>query len=162
MKFPQNRSTWWLWFLLLLLYPLDGVYAVQRSEDPSEAMVRDIAKDLRCAVCQNQSVYESNSDLAKDMLEIIREKVQAGEAEEAIRRYFFDRYGDYVYLEPTQDGKNWILWLTPFLGLLIGGVALWAALKRWRREPTVIEPQNQQPSETTKTRIQEELDRIQV
>ncbi|MBF0143072.1 MAG: cytochrome c-type biogenesis protein CcmH [Magnetococcales bacterium] len=102
-------------------------------EDPAEEVVRRIAKDLRCAVCQNQSVYESNSTLAKDMLGLIRDKVTAGESETAIREYFFSRYGDYIYLEPTTRGANAILWLAPFIGLLLGGGILWWAIGRWQR-----------------------------
>ncbi|MBF0283355.1 MAG: cytochrome c-type biogenesis protein CcmH [Magnetococcales bacterium] len=115
----------------LLLVAVAG--AAERGEEPSEELVRRIAKDLRCAVCQNQSVYESNSDLAKDMLGVIRDKVRAGETEPAIRDYFLQRYGDYIYLEPLKSGGNWILWAGPFLGLLIGGGVLWKALRRWRR-----------------------------
>lgn len=149
---------------LLLLVLLTGLWLLpvaqgaQRDEDPSEAMVRKIARDLRCAVCQNQSVYESNSDLAKDMLEIIRDKVRAGEQEATIRDYFFQRYGDYIYLEPTGKGTNKILWLAPFLGVLIGALGLWAAITRWRRpskEEEATVPQ------AVKERIQKELDRVQ-
>ncbi|MBF0165783.1 MAG: cytochrome c-type biogenesis protein CcmH, partial [Magnetococcales bacterium] len=81
---------------LLLLLTMGFAHAEVRNEDPTEAMVRQIAKDLRCAVCQNQSVYESNSELAKDMLKLIRDKVAAGEKEPAIRDYFHQRYGDYI------------------------------------------------------------------
>ncbi|MEO5349810.1 MAG: cytochrome c-type biogenesis protein CcmH [Magnetococcus sp. YQC-3] len=144
--------------LLLGLCLLPTAQATERDEDPSEALVRKIGRDLRCAVCQNQSVYESNSDLAKDMLVIIRDKVRAGEKEAAIRDYFFQRYGDYIYLEPTGEGKNKILWLAPFLGLLIGAGGLWAAINRWRRPPTTPDATI---SQETKERIQKELERLQ-
>ncbi|MEO5363377.1 MAG: cytochrome c-type biogenesis protein CcmH [Magnetococcus sp. DMHC-8] len=145
--------------LLWLAIPVD---AAQRDEDPSEAVVRTIARELRCAVCQNQSVYESNSDLAKDMLVIIRDKVQAGETAAAIRDYFFQRYGDYIYLEPTGTGKNRILWWAPWLGLLLGLIGLWTALARWRRSPST--PDGTEPAVTAevKHRIQKELERIEV
>lgn len=136
--------------------------AVQREEDPSEAMVRQIAKDLRCAVCQNQSVYESNSDLAKDMLRIIRDRVRAGEEESTIRDYFFQRYGDYIYLEPTQAGKNKILWWIPGLGLLLGGLGLWFALTRWRSSPVPTGGSNPEVTAAVKTRIQQAVDRMEV
>lgn len=149
-----------LLFLVLLtgLWLLPVAQGAQRDEDPSEAMVRKIARDLRCAVCQNQSVYESNSDLAKDMLEIIRDKVRAGEQEATIRDYFFQRYGDYIYLEPTGKGTNKILWLAPFLGVLIGALGLWAAIARWRRPPKEKEAAVPQ---AVKERIQKELERVQ-
>lgn len=153
----------------LLFWPMVSSQGVERMEDPNESMVREIAKELRCAVCQNQSIYESNSDLAKDMLAIIREKVQAGENAATIRDYFFQRYGDYIYLEPTTNGVNWILWMGPFLGLLIGGVALGSAINRWRKTKSGTEDSEKtKPSSDTNVdsilqqRIQKELDQIQL
>ncbi|MBF0161738.1 MAG: cytochrome c-type biogenesis protein CcmH [Magnetococcales bacterium] len=154
-----------VFYLLLAVSVLWGpgaAQAVQREEDPSEAMVRKIAKDLRCAVCQNQSVYESNSELAKDMLVVIRDKVRAGEEEARIRDYFFQRYGDYIYLEPTGEGKNKILWWVPVLGLSMGGVGLWFALTRWKRSLAPTETGSPEVTEAVKTRIQQALDRVEV
>ncbi len=148
--------------LVGLLWLVPSAHAVQQNEDPSEALVRKIAKDLRCAVCQNQSVYESNSDLAKDMLVVIRDKVQAGEAEATIRDYFFQRYGDYIYLEPTGTGKNRLLWWAPFVGLLIGVAGLWTAIARWRRPSATPEGTEPEVSSEVKTRIQKALDRMEV
>lgn len=169
MKRTINRSNLLVWRALLvcvvvLLCPVDPIQGGERSEDPSEFLVRKIARDLRCAVCQNQSVYESNSDLARDMLVIVREKVRAGEPEASIRHYFFERYGDYIYLEPTQDGKNWVLWLAPFFGLLVGGAALWMALTRWKRETVTPDVSVADAVETqeVKDRIQKALDRVQL
>ncbi|WP_130471959.1 cytochrome c-type biogenesis protein [Candidatus Magnetaquicoccus inordinatus] len=159
----QSSLLFALLSLLLALLLAAPLYSSTRNEEASEAMVRKIARDLRCAVCQNQSVYESNSDLAKDMLQIIRDKVQAGEAEHAIRDYFFQRYGDYIYLEPTTEGKNKILWWAPFVGLLLGAIALWRAILRWRTpqkesslgNPSLLTPEMQQ-------RINQDLDRTQL
>ncbi|HAT49384.1 MAG: cytochrome c-type biogenesis protein CcmH [Nitrospirae bacterium] len=137
--------------------------AVETLEEPTEATVRDIAKSLRCAVCQNQSVYESNSDLAKDMLSVIRTKVAAGEQEGAIRDYFFQRYGDYIYLEPTTQGGNGLLWWGPFLALLLGGIALFSALKKWRRETPVGKSPSMDTDTDTKTfqnRLKNEMEQI--
>lgn len=151
-------------FSLLLWWPVPQVQGAQRHEDPNEPLVRNIAKDLRCAVCQNQSIYESNSDLARDMLAIIRDKVQAGESEKTIRHYFFQRYGDYIYLEPTQDGKNKILWLGPFLGLLIGGGTLWAAITRWKKQGATTREMAESNVQTQedRSRIKQELERVQL
>lgn len=151
-----------LLLFVLLCYPL-LIQAESRQEDPTEAMVRNIAKDLRCAVCQNQSVYESNSDLAKDMLNIIRDKVQAGEQETTIRDYFFQRYGAYIYLEPTTGGMNWVLWGGPFVGLGVGAWALLIAMRKWRARSV---QQNQEvipvADEAMKKRIQQELDQVRL
>ncbi|MBF0587811.1 MAG: cytochrome c-type biogenesis protein CcmH [Magnetococcales bacterium] len=136
-------SVWWgLWAVLGLMMmvgvsPATGTEVspakALSSEDPTEAKVRDIAKGLRCAVCQNQSVYESNSDLAVDMLKVIRRKVREGHGGDEIRQYFHARYGDYIYMEPTASGMNWIIWAGPFVGLLAGGIGLVMAIRRWRR-----------------------------
>ncbi|MBF0154494.1 MAG: cytochrome c-type biogenesis protein CcmH [Magnetococcales bacterium] len=121
--------------LVWLTITFAPAWAGERQEDPNEATVRDIALGLRCAVCQNQPVYESNSDLAKDMLKMIRQQVQDGRNPTEIRQYFHDRYGDYIYLEPTRQGSNWILWAGPFLLLLGGAGVLGMALRRWRHAP---------------------------
>ncbi|MBF0138593.1 MAG: cytochrome c-type biogenesis protein CcmH [Magnetococcus sp. DMHC-1] len=128
----KNISWYTLLILVLLVMFSLPTLATERQEDPDEAVVRDIAQGLRCAVCQNQPIYESNSDLAKDMLKIIRQQVRDGRQPSEIRQYFHDRYGDYIYLEPTRAGSNMILWAGPFL-LLLGGVGiLLVALRRWR------------------------------
>ncbi|GAB0058308.1 hypothetical protein SIID45300_02655 [Candidatus Magnetaquicoccaceae bacterium FCR-1] len=153
---------------LLLMLAMGTAHAEVRNEDPTEAMVRQIAKDLRCAVCQNQSVYESNSELAKDMLKIIRDKVASGEKEPAIREYFHQRYGDYIYLEPTGQGMNALLWSAPFLGLGLGGYALWLAMRRWRGQAqTQTNDASQSPASPTpdaamQSRIQQELERVRM
>ncbi|MBF0455658.1 MAG: cytochrome c-type biogenesis protein CcmH [Magnetococcales bacterium] len=148
---------------LLLLTPFSTTLAANLNEDPSEATVRHIAKDLRCAVCQNQSVYESNSDLAQDMLGVIRDKVQAGESEATIRDYFFQRYGDYIYLEPTKKGMNLLLWFGPILGLFIGAYALLAAFKKWKaRGDDAIKPAEGSKSQAMQERIEKELNDIEI
>lgn len=150
-------------YALSLLLIAHWAAAGELTEDPAEAMTRKIGKDLRCAVCQNQSVYDSNSDLAKDMLNIIREKVLSGEKEGAIRDYFHQRYGDYIYLEPTRQGGNLVLWVGPFAGLLIGGWALWAALKRWRRQEGAAKPvASTAEGAAVAARIKKELDEVQL
>lgn len=131
---PTKNRTYGVALLFLLLFSALPVTAAPLHEDPSEARVRAIAKALRCAVCQNQSIYESHSDLAKDMLEVIRDKVKAGESDALIRDYFFQRYGDYIYLEPTKKGMNLFLWAAPWGGLLVGGLGLLAAFRRWKQK----------------------------
>lgn len=92
------------------------------QEDPLERQVLEIAKDLRCTVCQNQPVSESNADLAKDMRAIIREQLKAGKSREDIMTYFVDRYGDYVLLKPRAGGTGAPLWAAPLVLLLVLGL----------------------------------------
>ncbi|MBF0625437.1 MAG: cytochrome c-type biogenesis protein CcmH [Magnetococcales bacterium] len=154
----------WSAALLLFWLPM-AAFGADQTEDADEARVREIALGLRCAVCQNQPVYESNSELARDMVKVIREQVKQGRESDAIRRYFFDRYGDYIYLEPVRSGRNWILWGAPFLGLLAGVGGLLLALGRWRRGAP---PGDSLPAaapgeeETLRARIRRELDRVEL
>jgi cytochrome c-type biogenesis protein CcmH len=109
------------------------------TEDPLERQVLDIAKDLRCAVCQNQPVAESNSDLARDMRVIIREQIQAGKSRDEIMTYFVDRYGDYVLMKPPTRGSGTIVWLAPLVLIVVVGVSGLVFLRR-RLRPSMPPP----------------------
>lgn len=115
-------------------------HAEQVSEDPLERQMIEIAKDLRCAVCQNQPISESNADLARDMRDIIREQLKAGKSRTEIVQYFVDRYGDYVLLRPPVQGPGFMLWVLPLV--VAGGLALTAFLylKHRRREQLPTPP----------------------
>jgi cytochrome c-type biogenesis protein CcmH len=104
------------------------------AEDPLERQVLDIGKDLRCAVCQNQPISESNADLAKDMRNIIREQLQAGKSREEIVNYFVERYGDYVLMNPPVRGPGTVVWLAPVALLLVVGISGFVFLRHRRRE----------------------------
>lgn len=105
--------------LSLIMMAVVPVFADAVKEDPRHREMLDIAKDLRCAVCQNQPVSESNSELARDMRTIIREKLDAGESKEAIVQYFVDRYGNYVLMKPPYSGTGTMLWLLPVIMLVV-------------------------------------------
>uniref|UniRef100_A0A1S7LP93 Cytochrome c-type biogenesis protein n=1 Tax=Magnetococcus massalia (strain MO-1) TaxID=451514 RepID=A0A1S7LP93_MAGMO len=132
------------------------------TEASYEGKVREVARDLRCAVCQNQSVYDSNSELAKDMLNVIRDHVKAGRSKEEINQYFFERYGDYIYLEPIKSGRNMILWIGPFVALLIGALGLRSAIRRWYRNTAKEESEAEvvHASSAVKKRIEQELNKV--
>jgi cytochrome c-type biogenesis protein CcmH len=90
-------------------------------EDPAlEAEARALMKDIRCLVCQNQSIEDSNADLAKDLRQIVRERIALGDTPANVRSYLVDRYGDWVLLEPPVKKSTYFLWGSPFifLGLL--------------------------------------------
>ncbi len=111
-------------FLVAILLSAPA-FSAEVAEDPLERQVMDIAKDLRCAVCQNQPVSESNAELAQDMRAIIREQLKAGKSREEIVDYFVQRYGDYVLMKPPFDYLGALVWVAPpLLLLLIGGFAL--------------------------------------
>jgi cytochrome c-type biogenesis protein CcmH len=108
---------------LVISFPLSAAAAPAQTlqpvqEDPLERATLDIAKDLRCTVCQNQPVSESNADLAKDMRQIIREQLIAGKSRAEIVEYFVARYGDYVLMKPPADRSGLLLWIAPPLLLV--------------------------------------------
>jgi len=119
-----------LTFLFLLALAAMPVFATQVTEDPLERQVLDIAKDLRCTVCQNQPVSESNADLAHDMRAIIREQLQAGKSRDEIVKYFVDRYGDYVLMNPPKRGSGAIVWAGPLALIIVVGASGFVFLRR--------------------------------
>ena len=82
-----------------------------------------LATELRCPVCQNLSVADSPSEMANQMREVIREKLNSGESADQILAYFVSRYGEWILLSPKREGFNWVAWLLPFVAIL-GGVGV--------------------------------------
>ncbi|HEY4135514.1 MAG TPA: cytochrome c-type biogenesis protein [Alphaproteobacteria bacterium] len=126
---------------LVLLAALAGgrAFAVQPDEvlaDPAlEARARHISQGLRCLVCQNQSIDDSDADLARDLRIILRERLTAGDSDEKAIRFLTARYGDFVLLKPPVEPATWALWFGPAALLLIGGGALGFAIHRRNRIP---------------------------
>ena len=96
-----------------------------------EQRVKALAHELRCLVCQNQTIADSNADLAIDLRTQIREQIQAGETDAQIKDYMVARYGDFVLYRPPVQSNTVLLWIAPFL-LLVGGIAFlfWQLSKR--------------------------------
>jgi len=111
------------------------VWAEPVQEDPLDRAVLEIARDLRCAVCQNQPVAESNSDLAKDMRQIIREQLVAGKSRDEIVDYFVARYGDYVLMKPPAERAGLLLWIMPPLLLVTLALFGWLFLRQRSHTP---------------------------
>lgn len=118
--------------LLLLLLGL-SVQAAQVEEDELEAKTRELSRQLRCLVCQGESVWESHSTLAGQMRDHVREHLRSGESPEQIKAYLESRYGDFVLMEPPKHGLNWLLWLGPFALLITGALLLRRQLSHWRK-----------------------------
>lgn len=134
------------WLLLLVALGSLGLlaqgvapaYAQTQTANPDlDRQVREIASDLRCPVCQNLSVADSPSQLAAQMRDIIRQKLQAGESRQAIMQYFVDNYGQSILLNPPQQGFTLLVWLGAVAAVL-GGAALLAL--RLRRALTPSSP----------------------
>jgi cytochrome c-type biogenesis protein CcmH len=145
--------------LLLVLVLLAGpAFAVQPDEvlpNPAqEARARAISAGLRCLVCRNESIDESNADLARDLRLLVRERIVAGDSDDEVVAFLVDRYGEYVLLRPTASGANLILWIAGpamlALGLLVGAAYV-------RRRRTAAEPAAPALSEAEKSRLDEIL-----
>lgn len=102
----------------------------ERLPDPAqEAHARELFRDVRCLVCQNESIDDSEAPLAADLRRIIRDQVRAGRSDDQIKRFLTDRYGEFVLMRPTFSTGNLALWIGPFVVLLAGGALLFAKLR---------------------------------
>lgn len=119
---------------LLLAGPvLAATSPAEMLQDPVlEARARAIGQELRCLVCQNQSIDESDADLAHDLRRLVRERLVAGDSDQAVLDYVHARYGDFVLLRPPIEPVTWLLWFGPAALLLLGG-GLILAFYRGRR-----------------------------
>jgi cytochrome c-type biogenesis protein CcmH len=115
-------------------------FAVQPDEvlkDPAmEARAREISKELRCLVCQNQSIDDSNAPLARDLRVLVRERLVAGDDNTSVLGYITARYGDYVLLRPPFKASTYVLWIGPVIVLLLGGLGAALFLRRRNRAIT--------------------------
>ncbi|SFI61441.1 cytochrome c-type biogenesis protein [Aerobium aerolatum] len=127
-------------FLLVLLSLALPAFAVQPSEvldDPAlEARARQLSSGLRCMVCQNQSIDDSDAELARDLRVLVRERLVAGETDEQVIDYVVSRYGEFVLLQPRFNMRNALLWAAPILLLAIGGAFIVAQSRRRTRPVT--------------------------
>ena len=125
-----------LLLLLLLAGPAFAVLPDERLADPAlEARARAISRDLRCVVCQNESIDDSNADLARDIRRLLRERLVAGDSDQQAVAYLVARYGDFVLLRPPVRADTWLLWFGPFALLVLGGGGVALALRRRRPAP---------------------------
>jgi len=124
---------------LLDAAPLHGAEAVPAAEDPAlETRVLRLADELRCLVCQNQTLADSHAGLAIDLRNQIREQMRQGISDEQIRAYMVQRYGDFVLYRPPLKASTWVLWFGPFL-LVIAGMAVLGRVLALRQEPGATE-----------------------
>jgi cytochrome c-type biogenesis protein CcmH len=95
------------------------------SDTAKEARARDLSRELRCMVCQNQSIDDSEAPLARDLRLLVRERIAAGDSDAQVVDFLVARYGEFVLLKPRLNLHTWLLWLMPPLALAGGGLALW-------------------------------------
>jgi cytochrome c-type biogenesis protein CcmH len=116
---------------------LSAACAVQPDEimaDPvKESRARDLSRELRCMVCQNQSIDDSEAPLARDLRLLVRERIASGDSDAQVLDFLVARYGEFVLLKPRLNPHTWLLWLLPPLALAGGGLALWIHnRRRWK------------------------------
>lgn len=121
--------------LAAILFAVPGLAAVgdpieRLPNAVQEAEAQAIGRELRCLVCQNQSIEDSDADLARDLRRIVRERVSAGDGRDQVIRFVHDRYGDFVLLRPPMHGSLVVLWAMPFLALAGGAVAIFMMRRR--------------------------------
>ncbi|MBF9033419.1 cytochrome C biogenesis protein CcdA [Rhodobacterales bacterium HKCCE2091] len=130
--------------VLLALWLALPAFAVQPDEvldDPElETRAREISRGLRCPVCQNETIDESNADLARDLRLLVRERLLAGDSDDEVVAYVVDRYGEFVLLMPRASGANWVPILAPVVLVLVGGGVAAAFVRRQSRQPAAPDP----------------------
>jgi len=133
------RRTLALLVVALSLFSVPAL-AVQPDEilkDPKlESRARALSQELRCMVCQNQSIDDSDAPLAKDLRVLVRERLTAGDSDNQVIDFLVARYGEFVLLRPRMNWRTFLLWLAPFAAVLIGALALLARRRRGN-EPAV-------------------------
>ena len=137
--------------IILLMLLVTPVFAIQPDEilknSELEKRAREISKDLRCLVCQNQSIDDSDAPLARDLRVLVRERVEMGESDGQVIKYIVDRYGDFVLLRPPLKSSTIILWAAPIIFLIFGIFGLF----RWFRRQSDERPDNRMPLTSEET-----------
>jgi cytochrome c-type biogenesis protein CcmH len=120
-----------LWFAFTALSPAHAVQPDEIMSDPAkESRARDLSRELRCMVCQNQSIDDSEAPLARDLRLLVRERIAAGDSDAQVIDFLVARYGEFVLLKPLLKSHTLLLWLLPPFALLGGGLALWMHNRR--------------------------------
>ena len=116
--------------IFLLVFAIGTAPALSQEDAEIEARTEAVSKTLRCVVCQNQSIYDSNAPLAEDMRRMVRKRIEAGDTDDEAREYLRNLYGDYVLMSPPLQANTILLWVGPLLLVLFGGVWFWSRLKQ--------------------------------
>jgi len=124
---------------LLATFPAAAVQPDEMLRDPVlEARARALSQGLRCLVCQNQSIDDSDASLAHDLRVLLRERLTAGDSDRQAVDFIVARYGNFVLLKPPLEWNTAVLWLSPLLLLLIAGAGFWRYLARHKAEPAPV------------------------
>jgi len=153
---PRRTCQHWLLGLMLCLAACSGSLLTQaRAAEPivqeAQSLAADplveqrliaISDELRCLVCQNESLSGSRADLALDLRRELRELIRQGQSDEQIKAFMVARYGDFILYRPPLKGTTWLLWAGPFLMLLLGLLVLWRVIRRSSSKPPALSAQD--------------------
>lgn len=140
--------------LRAVLAAMAAVFCMAAASDPAErlpdpaqeARAREIFKDVRCLVCQNESIDDSEAELAQDLRKLVREQVAAGRSEDQIKAYLTERYGEFVLLTPSFSAGNLALWIGPFVVVLLGAGLLFLRLRNRSPEAELSQEESERLS----------------
>lgn len=154
----RQRISWWLLPILLLAMFFAPALAVQPDEmleDPAlETRAREISREIRCLVCRNESIDDSNAELAHDLRVLVRERLVAGDTDAEVKQFLVDRYGEFVLLRPRFTAGNAALYLFPAVAFLAGlGIAIFYIRRRAQPVPQHADAPDRPLSEEEKRRL---------
>jgi len=113
------------------------ISAIETFSDPAmEARARNLQRQLRCLVCQGESIDESNSPFAADVRHLLRQQIAQGRSDRQIQDFLVARYGDFILMKPPVQPNTWLLWLAPFLALGAAGLVAWTVVKKAAAQET--------------------------
>jgi cytochrome c-type biogenesis protein CcmH len=130
--------------VVMLLVPMALQAAVYQFDDPKDAArFRQLGQELRCLVCQGQSIADSNSELAEDLKAEVHRMILEGRSDQEITEFMVARYGDFVLFKPPVRASTYLLWFGPFVLLLIGALVVFAITRQRRPEPALTDEERE-------------------
>ena len=144
-----------VWLLISIANPALAVNPDEVLDDPVlENRARSLSAEIRCLVCQNQSIDDSDAQLARDLRILVREKLVEGQSDQEILEFLVERYGEFVLLKPRFNTGTFILWIAPFLVLVLAGATIFLYIRKTKG----LKPESAGLSEEEKKRLSELLD----
>jgi cytochrome c-type biogenesis protein CcmH len=111
--------------LLIFFFKCSFLYGVEKPIDQN-----NIYKNLRCLVCQGQSIADSNSDFAQTIKIVVKDKIKEGKSDKEIYKFLISKYGEWIFYKPSMQVHNIFLWLIPYLVIVFGGVVIWSITRK--------------------------------
>ncbi|MBW8852001.1 MAG: cytochrome c-type biogenesis protein CcmH [Xanthomonadales bacterium] len=126
----MNTRRWLALLLVLVAFAAQAIDPIRFRDDAEEARFQALAKELRCLVCQNESLADSSAGLAQDLRRDLIGQIRSGASDEQIKRYLTDRYGDFILYRPPMKPATWALWFGPLAMVIVAGIVLSRILRR--------------------------------